>query len=98
MKYRPRRKPTDFDATLVTEGGQFPVTLRDATPEGVRASGMEGYVWPEAEVQLVVRNRNLPGQISWKDGHTVGIKLDRPLPKDLLTLITRSTGNSRTGW
>ena len=94
MKYRPRRKPTDSSAVLVTEGGEYRVTLRDASPEGVRASGVDGYVCPEAEVKLVVRNQGLPGQVAWVDGHTVGIKFDRVLPKDLVAWITRGTGHA----
>ena len=63
MKYRPRRKPTDSSAVLVTEGGEYRVTLRDASPEGVRASGVDGYVCTDAEVKLMVRNQGLAGQV-----------------------------------
>ena len=93
MKYRARRKPTDFQAVLVTEGGDYTVTLRDATPEGVRIDGVAGYVSTEAKVSLVIRNKRLPGMISWANGDTVGVKLDHPLTKDMLTLITRGTGH-----
>ena len=95
MKYRPRRRPADFDAVLSAESGEYPVKLRDVTAEGVKAAGVTGYVYPEGEIHLVVRNQRLPGWISWVDEDTVGVRLKTPLPKDLEVLIARGTGQSR---
>ena len=97
MKYRQRRRLTEFDAVLSAESGDYPVQLRDLTPEGVKITGLGGYVCPEAEVDLVVRNRRLPGWISWVDHDVAGVRLKARLPKDIETLIARgtSTGGMR---
>lgn len=95
MKYRQRRKPTDYDAVLSAESGDYPVTLRDVTAEGVKVAGVGGYIYPEGEIHLVVRNQRLPGWISWVDNGVAGVRLKNPLPRDIETLIVRGTGAGR---
>ena len=94
MKYRPRRRPAEFDAVLSAESGEYPVKLRDVTSLGVKAAGVTGYVYPEGEIHLVVRNQRLPGSIAWVNEDTVGVRFNRPLPKDLEVLMVRGTGGA----
>ena len=94
MKYRPRRKPTEFTAQLVIESGTFPVTITDATETGVKVRGLGGYVFPDADAELVVQDQRYPGSIKWVDGDVVGLGIKRPLPVRVLELVTRSTRGS----
>ena len=96
MKYRPRRRPTEFDAVLFAESGRFPVKLRNVGSDGVRVTGLEGLVFPDSNVTLEVHGKRLPGRICWVDQHTAGVKFNAPMPKDIATLIARSTGGG--GW
>lgn len=95
MKYRQRRRPTDFDAVLSAESGEYAVKLRDLTPDGVKVAGLKGYVYPEAEISLIVRNQRLPGWISWVNEDVAGVRLKDPLPSNLETLITKGTSFAR---
>ena len=92
MKYRPRRRPTEFDAVLIAESGDYDVKLRNVASNGVKVTGLKGYVCPEAEVKLIVRGRRLSGLVSWVDQDTAGVRLKMPLPKELVNLIARVGG------
>ncbi|NNE81861.1 MAG: hypothetical protein HKN18_16455 [Silicimonas sp.] len=61
MKYRQRRKPTDFKAVLIADDRRMPVTISDASPLGVKVSGLNGVLFPEAEVSLLVRTERFSG-------------------------------------
>lgn len=95
MKFRSRRRPTDFDAVLIAESGEHSVSLRNISPDGVKVTGLGGYLYPEAEVKLVVHGRPLPGRVCWVDQDTAGVKLKSPMPKDLLTRVARATGGGQ---
>ena len=94
MQYRPQRRPTDLRAVLIAESGEYAVTLRNVAPEGIKLSGVGGYVHPDAEVTLELMDRSLPGHVSWVDGDVIGVRLTAPLSKDLAASIARtvSTG------
>lgn len=96
MRYRPRRRPTEFDAVLLAESGRYPVKLRNVGPDGVRVTEIDGLVFPDSDVTLEVHGKRLSGRVCWVDQHTAGVKLTTPLPKDLATLIARGTGGR--GW
>ena len=97
MKYRSRRKPTDYNAVLVWNSSEYPVVISDASPTGVKVSGLGGYVAPEAEVCLVVSNQRLASAVQWVDRDVLGLRFLRPLDKKTLSVITRSLGGaSRT--
>lgn len=90
MRYRPRRKHTDFSAVLLSDAGPQQVVLRDVSATGMRATGLTGYVAPQAEVQLKIRDRSYDAVVIWARDRSVGLKFNRPLPADLNALVTRS--------
>ncbi|MCV6595236.1 MAG: hypothetical protein OIF48_19990 [Silicimonas sp.] len=97
MFYRSRRRPTEYDALLVAESGEYPVKVRNVAEEGVFLTGVGGYVYPEAEVDLVVHDHRLPGFVSWVNEDKVGVKMKTPLSKSMVSRIARSTGGSVYG-
>lgn len=92
MKYRPMRRPTDCNAVLIAESGDYSVKLRNIAPQGVKVTGLGGFVFPESDVTVVVQGRRLPGTVCWVDQETAGVKLNMPMPKSLVALIARTGG------
>ena len=95
MQYRAQRRPTDNKARLVAESGEYPVTVRNVSREGVRVGGVAGYVYPDAEVRLDVLGQRLAARVSWVDEDIVGLRFETPLSKDMEATIARGQVTSR---
>ena len=93
MKYRSRRKPTDYEALLCAESGDFPVTVQNVSAQGVNVIGLGGIVFPDSDVLLIVQHQRFPGRISWVHEDVAGVKLKAPLPPKIATLLSRGTGH-----
>ena len=89
MRYRKFRRPSQFLAVLRAESGEFPVTIRNVTPDGLKVEGLGGIVFPEADVDLLVRNRRLSGKVAWVKEDTAGVRLIDPLPRDIQNMFVR---------
>ncbi len=92
MKFRTRRRPTDFAIVLIAESGEYDVFLRDVSETGIKVSGIGRYVYPDAEIQLVIRKQRLPGRIKWVDQDVAGIELTSPFPSEIADLVLRING------
>ena len=80
---------------MIAESGEYFVTLRDVGPEGVKLTGVNGFVFPEADVTLKILNQNLPGQVSWVDGDVIGVRLAAPMSKKMTANIARGISSAR---
>jgi hypothetical protein len=89
MKFRMRRRRTDFPAILLTENGEERVVLRDVSPLGLCAAGLTRFVAIEAEVTLIIRLQRFAGKVAWSKDREIGLTLTTPLPGDVLRLVTR---------
>ena len=90
MKFRTRRRPTDFEIKLIAESGEYYVLLRDVSDTGIKVSGIGGYVYPDADIEIVIRRQRVPGRIKWVDRDVAGIELTSPLASEIAELVLRS--------
>ena len=91
MKFRIRRRRTDFPAVLLTENGEERVVLKDVSVNGLSATGLTHFVAAEAEVTLVIRQQRYPGKVAWSKDRDIGLALAKPLSPEVMRLVTRGT-------
>ncbi len=90
MKYRPRRKPTDFELLLVTEDGSQTVSVSDVSENGVRVKISHGIINADKDIFLELRGTRYPTRIAWAKGFELGLQFDKALPADVHALIARN--------
>ena len=88
MKFRMRRRRTDFPAVLRTESGVERVVVKDVAAKGLSATGLTHFVAAEAEVTLVIRQQRYPGKVAWSRDRDIGFALAKPLSAEVMRLVT----------
>ena len=92
MQYRPRRKPTDYSVTLLSDAGETTVLVVNITSDGARVrTDCAQQFMPETPVDVVLRGKRYAANVIWADQGEAGLDFVAPLPKDVLTLIARDS-------
>lgn len=92
MKYRPRRKLTEFDVVLAWETGESTVTVLDVNSAGARVRLMNGTELAEdLAVKMLLRGRGYRATVKWSRSGEAGLVFALPLPPDVLALLARDT-------
>ena len=91
MKYRARRKPTDFPVLLLTETGSQQVALLNVTLDGGRVRLNDMAVERDEIVTLKLRDRHFGASVIWTKGNEAGLTFSRKLPPDVFAIVSRST-------
>ena len=96
MKFRDRRRPTDFEVVLLTEAGQRSVPVLDVSRQGLRIRQDDELVLePEDDVTIQIRERDYPSRVTWTKSGEAGIEFDLPIPQDVHDLIARASQKSQ---
>ena len=89
MKYRPRRKTTDFPILLLTETGEQRAEVHDISELGVSVR-LQGTAMEIGEVvSIELRDRQYGARVVWARKDEAGLTFNRPLPKDIYALVAR---------
>ncbi len=97
MKYRERRKPTDFEVVLLTQASRKAVVVKDVSAKGIRIDPGNVHLEIEDDVEVEVRDRRYPSRVSWVKRGEAGLEFDRPLPADVIELVARARKNVKGG-
>lgn len=97
MKYRTRRRPTDFETKLETQLGPRRACIVDATDEGIQVQLEMGNLDIGDLVDIVVNDRRYPATTIWAKEGNAGLKFDTILPPSIFALIARQASANRNG-
>ena len=89
MKYRPRRKATDFPILLLTETGEQRGEVLDINEHGASVRYANTAIEIGELVTVELRGRKYGARVVWAREDEVGLTFTRPLPKDVHALVAR---------
>ncbi len=89
MRYRERRKPTEFEVTLQTSAGDVVAVVLDATAGGARLRTDGVALEPETTLYVKVRGQRHLAAVVWVRDDEAGLTFQHPLPPSVLALLRR---------
>ncbi|MDA9865083.1 PilZ domain-containing protein [bacterium] len=89
MKYRQRRKPTDFPVVLLTTTGEQNCEISDVSEHGASLRHEDIEITAGELVSVKLRGREFGARVVWSHADEVGLAFTRPLPKDVYGLLAR---------
>lgn len=97
MKYRARRKHSDFGAEIHTEAGVLAARIIDITQEGARLRMPRSVYARDVDVKVMIRSTPHPAELIWQQNGDVGVKFDKPLCGDDVNAVLRRLRNPNAG-
>lgn len=97
MRYRPRRKPTDFEITLLVGQDRVALDVLNVSDAGMRVRQNGLLLIPEDRVQVEIHKHRYPTRVTWSEEREAGLEFDRPLPPDVLAMVARLKTSAKAG-
>lgn len=90
MKYRTRRRMTDFEVALHADGFTRAANIVDITERGARIRLEFGNLVPDTLVSMDVRGQTFEAEVVWNKEGEAGLEFKALLPLDVLAAINRN--------
>ncbi|MEM8801874.1 MAG: PilZ domain-containing protein [Pseudomonadota bacterium] len=87
MKYRPRRKPTDFSVFLLVGEDRVSLDVLNVSEKGMRVRQNGVLLIPDDEVFVEIRSRRYPSRVTWSREREAGLEFDQHLPPDFMAMV-----------
>lgn len=97
MKYRARRKPTDFEVVLLAGQDRATLDVLNVSDRGMRVSQNGLLLIPDDRVQVEIRNARYSTRVTWSEEREAGLEFEQPLPPDVVALVARSKTSAKKG-
>ncbi|MEL7152104.1 MAG: PilZ domain-containing protein [Pseudomonadota bacterium] len=90
MKYRTRRRMTQFEVTLHADGCPHSATILDVTERGARMRLGSGNLAPGTLVSMGIHGQTFEADVVWNKDSDIGVAFEGVLPLDVLAAINRN--------
>jgi len=90
MKYRTRRRMTQFEVTLHADGCTRSATIVDVTERGARMRLGSGNLARGTLVSMGIHGQTFEANVVWNKDRDIGVAFKGLLPLDVLAAINRN--------